>query len=142
LPSSNDKAGEPGLPVGLRASVRAAVTEADTAEAMGSGDVPVLATPRLLALAEAASCAAVEPQLAGGLTSVGTSASVEHRRASPIGAEIVVEAELTEVDGRRLVFSFIARAVGAGEDVVVGAGTVERVVLDRARFIARVQAGG
>jgi fluoroacetyl-CoA thioesterase len=141
LPSSNETASEPGLSVGLRASVRAAVTEADTAEAMGSGDVPVLATPRLLALAEAATCAAVVPHLAGGLTSVGTSASVEHRTASPLGAEIVVEAELTEVDGRRLVFGFIARAVGTGEDVVVGAGTVERVVLDRARFIARAQAG-
>jgi predicted thioesterase len=122
--------------------VRAAVTEADTADAMGSGDVPVLATPRLLALAEAAASAAVRPQLADGLTSVGTSASVEHRRASPLGAEIVVEAELTEVDGRRLVFGFIARAADTDEDVVVGAGTVERVVLDRARFIARAQAGG
>jgi fluoroacetyl-CoA thioesterase len=142
LPSSNETASEPGLSVGLRASVRAAVTEADTAEAMGSGDVPVLATPRLLALAEAATCAAVVPQLAAGLTSVGTSASVEHRTASPLGAEIVVEAELTEVDGRRLVFGFIARAQNTGEDVVVGAGTVERVVLDRARFIARAQAGG
>jgi fluoroacetyl-CoA thioesterase len=142
LPSSNETASEPGLPVGLRASVRAAVTEADTAEAMGSGDVPVLATPRLLALAEAATCAAVAPQLAGGFTTVGTSASVEHRKASPLGAEIVVEAELTEVDGRRLVFGFIARAADTGEDVVVGAGTVERVVLDRARFIARTYPGG
>jgi fluoroacetyl-CoA thioesterase len=142
LPSSNETTSEPGLPVGLRASVRAAVTEADTAEAMGSGDVPVLATPRLLALAEAATCAAVAPQLAGGFTTVGTSASVEHRKASPLGAEIVVEAELTEVDGRRLVFGFIARAADTDEDVVVGAGTVERVVLDRARFIARTYPGG
>jgi fluoroacetyl-CoA thioesterase len=117
--------------------MRAAVTEADTAEAMGSGSVPVLATPRLLALAEAAACAAVAPQLPDGLTTVGTSATLEHRRASPLGSEIVVEAELTEVDGRRLVFGFIARAAGTGEDVVVGAGTIERVVLDRARFIAR-----
>jgi len=128
--------------VGLRASVRAAVTEADTAEAMGSGDVPVLATPRLLALAEAAASAAVAPHLADGLTTVGTSASVEHRRASPLGAEVVVEAELTEVDGRRLVFGFIARAADTDEDVVVGAGTVERVILDRARFIAQAQPGG
>jgi fluoroacetyl-CoA thioesterase len=142
LPSSSEATSEPGLPVGLRASVRAAVTEADTAEAMGSGDVPVLATPRLLALAEAATCAAVAPHLADGFTTVGTSASVEHRKASPLGAEIVVEAELTEVDGRRLVFGFIARTADADEDVVVGAGTVERVVLDRARFIARAQAGG
>jgi fluoroacetyl-CoA thioesterase len=129
------------LPVGLRATVRATVTEADTAEAMGSGDVPVLATPRLLALAEAASIAAVGPSLGAGLTSVGTSVSLEHRRASPLGAEVDVEAELTDVDGQRLVFSFIARAADTAEDVVIGAGTVERVVLDRARFIARAGSG-
>jgi fluoroacetyl-CoA thioesterase len=127
-----------GLAVGLRATVRATVTEADTAAAMRSGDVPVLATPRLLALAEAAAFAAVAPQLAEGLTSVGTSVSLEHRRASPLGAEIVVEAELTEVDGSRLVFGFIARVDGTDEDLVLGAGIVERVVVDRTRFIARV----
>jgi fluoroacetyl-CoA thioesterase len=127
-----------GLAVGLRATVRAVVTDADTASAMGSGDVPVLATPRLLALAEAATVAAVVPHLAGGLTTVGTSVSLEHRRASPLGAEIVVAAELTEVNGSRLVFGFIARAGDTDEDVVLGAGTVERVVVDRARFIERV----
>ena len=157
----------PGLAAGLRATVRAVVTGADTAEAMGSGNLPVLATPRLLALAEAATVAAVAPQLADGLTTVGTAVSLEHRKASPLGAEIVVEAELTEVDGRRLVFGFIARpagadaedtdaagtdaggtdavgvdavgtdAVGTDAGVVVGAGTVERVVVDGARFLAR-----
>jgi fluoroacetyl-CoA thioesterase len=126
--------------VGLRASVRAAVTEADTATAMGSGDVPVLATPRLLALAEAAAFAAVAPQLAEGLTTVGTSVSLEHRRPSPLGTEVVVEAELTEVDGSRLVFGFIARVDGTNDDVVLGAGTVERVIVDRARFTARASA--
>jgi fluoroacetyl-CoA thioesterase len=118
------------------------VTEPDTAIALGSGDVPVLATPRLLALAEAAAVAAIGPQLADGLTSVGTAATLEHRRASPLGAEILVEAELTEVDGPRLVFSFIARAADTDEDLVIGAGTVERVVLDRERFIARAGAPG
>jgi len=129
--------------------VSAVVGEEDTAIAAGSGDVPVLATPRLLALAEAASVAAIAPNLAPGMTSVGTSASLEHRRASPVGAEVVVEAELTEVDGRRLVFSFIAREGGQGaggpgdegdEDRVVGAGTVERVLVDREAFLARAQA--
>jgi len=126
--------------------VSAVVGEEDTAIAAGSGDVPVLATPRLLALAEAASVAAIAPNLAPGMTSVGTSASLEHRRASPVGAEVVVEAELTEVDGRRLVFSFIARESGqrAGapgdEDRVVGAGTVERVLVDREAFLARAGA--
>ncbi len=128
----------PSLAVGLRATVRATVAEADTAVSMGSGDVPVLATPRLLALAEAAAVAAVAPQLAEGLTSVGTSVNLEHRRASPLGAEIVVEAELTEVDWPRLVFGFIARVDVTDEDLVLGAGTVERVVVDRERFLARI----
>jgi fluoroacetyl-CoA thioesterase len=98
-----------GVAAGQRASVSAVVADADTAISAGSGDVPVLATPRLLALAEAATVAAIAPHLAPGMTSVGTSASLEHRRASPVGAEVVVEAELTEIDGRRLMFSFIAR---------------------------------
>ena len=170
------------LAPGLRASVRITVGEADTAIAAGSGDVPVLGTPRLLALAEAASVAAVEPHLVPGMTSVGTAVSLEHRRPSPVGTEITVEAELTEVAGRRLVFSFIARhsppeagtadgeprnaryasGVGeppgtgevpgtgktpdaadsrdAGEDLVAGAGTLERVVVDREKFLARALA--
>jgi fluoroacetyl-CoA thioesterase len=163
-----------GVAAGQRASVSAVVADADTAIAAGSGDVPVLATPRLLALAEAATVAAIAPHLPPGMTSVGTSASLEHRRASPVGAEVVVEAELTEIDGRRLMFSFIAResarhpggaglgasggeaaagegpggagpsgdagGAGPGEagDLVVGAGTVERVLVDRASFLARV----
>jgi predicted thioesterase len=141
------------MAVGLRASVRIVVADGDTAISAGSGGVPVLATPRLLALAEAAAVAAVEPQLAPELTSVGTAVSLEHRRASPVGAEVVVEAELTEMTDRRLLFSFIARqsvppsgqagAAGPGRDddggtdFVVSAGTVERVVVDRAKFLAR-----
>ena len=134
------------LAPGLLAELRIVVSEADTAIAAGSGDVPVLATPRLLALAEAASVAAIEPHLDAEMTSVGTAASLEHRRGSPVGAEIVVEAELTEVNGRRLVFSFIVRhspsEPGGGpeaeEDLVVGAGTLERVVVDREKFLARL----
>ncbi len=75
---------------------------------------------------------------------VGTSAALEHRRASPVGAEVVVEAELTEVDGRRLGFRFIARQkppAGSAddEDTVVGAGTLERVLVGRDQFISRAQ---
>jgi fluoroacetyl-CoA thioesterase len=137
-----------GVAAGQRASVSAVVAEADTAMLAGSGDVPVLATPRLLALAEAATVAAIAPHLAPGMTSVGTSVSLEHRRASPVGTKLVVEAELTEVDGRRLVFSFIAREGGrrpgvaddGGGDSVVGAGTVERVLVNREAFMSRVAA--
>jgi fluoroacetyl-CoA thioesterase len=143
-----------GLAAGQRAVVQVVVGDADTAIAAGSGDVPVLATPRLLALAEAASVAAIAPNLAAGMTSVGTSVSLEHRRASAVGAEVVVEAELTAVEGRRLVFSFIARerarqadggagsATGDDDDRVVGAGTVERVLVDRAEFLKRLAGPG
>jgi fluoroacetyl-CoA thioesterase len=128
----------PNLAVGARATLRIAVTEADTAIAAGSGDVPVLATPRLLALAEAACVAAISPRMPAGQTSVGTAARLEHRQASPVGTELDVEAELTEISGATLVFMFIARPA-SGADVVIGAGTVERVVVDRERFLARAQ---
>ena len=132
------------LAPGLLSFVRIVVADTDTAIAMGSGDVPVLGTPRLLALAEAAAVAAISPGLEPGVTSVGTSAVMEHRRPSPVGAQVVVEAELTEVDGRRLEFSFIARQEPlAGspddQDAVVGAGTLERVLVDRDRFLSRAQ---
>src|ERR1039457_6647119 len=122
------------LAVGLRATVRAVVTEADTAT--GSGAVAVLATPRLLALAEAAAVAAIAPYLDPESTSVGTAASLEHKRASPLTEELVVEAELTEVNGLRLVFSFIARVWNPDEDLVVGAGSMERLVVNKERFLA------
>ena len=114
------------------------------AQAPGSGDVPVLATPRLLAHAESAAAAAVRPGLAPGLTSVGTSALIEHRRPSPIGAEVVVEAELTEVVDRRLAYRFVARHASSlrsadADDAVVGASTMERAVVDKERFVSRAR---
>jgi fluoroacetyl-CoA thioesterase len=128
------------LAPGLRSFVGITVADTDTAVAMGSGDVPVLGTPRLLALAEAATVAAIRPRLEPGQTSVGTSAVMEHNRPSPIGAEVVVEAELTEVDDRRLVFSFRARQISSRDHVVVlGAGTLERIVVDRDGFVSRAQ---
>lgn len=132
------------LEPGLRAFVRIVVAETDTAVAMGSGDVPVLGTPRLLALAEAAAVRAIGPSLEPGQTSVGTSAVMEHNRPSPLGAVVVVEAELTEVDGRRLVLRFMARhkrPPGSPDDhdVVIGAGTLERVIVHRDQFVSRAQ---
>jgi fluoroacetyl-CoA thioesterase len=132
------------LAPGLLSFVRIVVADTDTAIAMGSGDVPVLGTPRLLALAEAAAVAAIRPGLEPGLTSVGTSAVLEHKRPSPVGAEVVVEAELTEVHGRRLVFSFIARQKRLpgshdDQDAVVGAGTLERVLVVWDQFVSRAQ---
>jgi fluoroacetyl-CoA thioesterase len=122
------------LTPGLRAEVHVVVAEEDTAVAIGSGDVPVLATPRLLALAEAATVAAVADHLEPGMTSVGTSVALEHKAASAIGAEVVAVAQLIEVEGRRLVFNVEARE----NSQVVGAGRIERAVVDRAKFLARL----
>jgi len=126
------------ISVGLRATITADVTDADTAEALGSGDLPVLGTPRLLALAEAACVAAVAPQLETGQTTVGTAVSLEHKRPATIGASLEVEAELTEIIGRRLVFMFIAYGPGEDDEAVIGAGRAERVVVEADRFLARV----
>ncbi|SDL90889.1 Predicted thioesterase [Nonomuraea maritima] len=117
---------------GLRAQLVIAVEMEDTAKKVGSGDVPVLATPRLLALAEAATVRAVERHLTPGRTSVGTRVELEHLAASPLGSRVQVGVELIEIDGRRLVFAFEAH----DDHSVVGKGTIERVVVDRARFLA------
>lgn len=121
---------------GLRASVSAEVTAADTARALGSGDVPVLATPRLVALCEAATVAAVAAALAPGTTTVGTRVEVDHLAASPVGSEVEAAAELVEVAGRRLRFEVVARS----GDATVGRGSVTRLVVDRAGFLERAGA--
>ncbi|HEY2238649.1 MAG TPA: hotdog domain-containing protein [Streptosporangiaceae bacterium] len=123
------------LTAGQRAEITMVVGTADTAAALGSGDVPVLGTPRLLALAEAATVKAVAAALAPGQTSVGTSVRLEHTAASPVGMGVTVTAELTVVDGRRLTFR--VEAVDAS-GTVAGLGTVERVVVDREKFLTRL----
>ena len=111
------------------------VSEADTAEAVGSGTLPVLGTPRLLAWCEAATCAALEPTLPPGSTSVGTRISLEHLAASPVGEQVEVTASLLAADGRQRRFRVAARHA---DGRVVGSGEVTRVVVDSARFLARL----
>ena len=123
--------------VGATADVTHAVAEADTATAFGSGDVPVLATPRVLALLEEATVAAVAPSMADGQTTVGTRISLEHQAATPVGRTVIASARLVAVDGRRLEFE-VTLTDGA---TVAAFGTVERVVVDRARFVARAAGG-
>lgn len=123
---------EPFSP-GSTARVELTVTDADTAQAIGSGDVPVLGTPRILALAEAATVAAITRQLPGGATTVGVRIELDHRAATPVGRTVVARARLTEVDGRRLLFAI---SVTEGE-FTVAEGRVERLLVDRQRFIER-----
>jgi predicted thioesterase len=86
------------------ASVTVKVTEADTARALGSGDVDVLGTPRALALAEAATLRAAAASLAPGQTTVGTRVELDHLAPSPVGATVRADAELVYRSGRRLTF--------------------------------------
>jgi predicted thioesterase len=118
--------------VGASAQLELTVTDADTAQTVGSGDVPVLATPRVLALAEAATVRALARRLESGTTTVGTRVELSHRAPTPIGRTVLATAKLTKVDGRRLTFEVI---VSEG-DAVVAEARVERVVVDRSRFLA------
>lgn len=123
----------PEFTPGLTARVELTVTDADTAQSLGSGDVPVLGTPRVLALAEAATVVATSRQMPGGVTTVGTRAEVEHRAPTPVGRLVTATATLAKVDGRKLLFEVEIR----DGDAVVAEVRVERMLLDRRRFIAK-----
>lgn len=122
---------------GLSATLEHTVTDDDTAAAVGSGSLPVLGTPRLLAWCEAATCAAVEPCLAAGETTVGTRITFEHVAPSPVGAAVDVGASIQHVDGRLVRFSVSARQGGK----LVGSGEITRVVVGTERFMSRVRPG-
>ncbi len=122
-----------GIETGLRASIELTVGEADTAVALGSGDVPVLGTPRVLALAEQATVAALEGALGDGETSVGTRVDLEHVVATPVGGTVVADALLTDVDDHQLRFVVTVR----DGDRVAATGTVQRAVVNRERFLTR-----
>jgi fluoroacetyl-CoA thioesterase len=111
------------------------VTDDDTAAAVGSGDLPVLGTPRLLAWSEAATCAAIAEELDAARTSVGTRVSLQHRSASAVGAQVRVTATVVHRDGRLVRFEVVAVD---SHDNVVGHGEVTRLVVDRERFLGRL----
>jgi fluoroacetyl-CoA thioesterase len=116
---------------GLRAAFDHTVAEEDTATALGSGDVPVLGTPRVLALAERATVAALAGALDPGATSVGTRVALDHVAASPVGAVVRVTAKLERVEGRRL--EFAVELLGGGR--AVARVRVTRVLVDRDAFL-------
>jgi predicted thioesterase len=125
---------ELSLQPGSAAEISLTVTDADTAIALRSGDVPVLATPRLIALCEEATVAAVAGQLPDGSTSVGTRVECDHTRPSFVGDVVTAHATLVDVDARRLQFTVtVADQTGAA----VAVARVGRVVVDRDRFLNR-----
>ncbi|CAB4574063.1 MAG: thioesterase family protein [Actinomycetes bacterium] len=116
--------------VGLRGEATMVVTEADTARALKSGTVEVLGTPRLIALCEEATCAALAGRLPEGQTTVGMRVQIDHLQPTAVGQEVVAEATLEKIDGRRLMFTVSASDTRG----LVAAGKVTRVLVEVDRF--------
>jgi len=120
---------------GLEGSVEITVGDQHTAPSIGSGKVRVLATPVMINLIEAAALKAIEHLLDPGYQSLGTHLDVHHVAATPVGMKASATAVVTKVDGRTVYFKVEAR----DEKDVIGYGTHERVVVNVAKFDARVQ---
>ena len=126
---------ESELALGKRYWFASFVEDKDTAAAIGSGDLEVLATPRMIALMEHAACMALEDALDDGQTSVGTSINVSHTAASPVGIQIEIEAIITSVKGRSITFEVSASDEG-GE---IGRGTHTRVIVDGEKLLSKAK---
>jgi fluoroacetyl-CoA thioesterase len=117
-------------------SAQETVTEDVTAEAMGSGDVPVLATPAIVATVERLAVASLADALPPGTTTVGARVELEHLAPTPVGALVSVTVRLVAVDGRRLTFEFEA----SDPRGVVARGTHLRVAVEREAFLESARA--
>lgn len=112
------------------------VTESNTAQALGSGLLPVYATPAMVTLMELTASKSVEPELEAGRGTVGTSLQIRHVSATPVGEQVWCESELIEVDGKRLVFDVKAYDKAG----LIGEGTHERFLIDNERFLQKANA--
>lgn len=121
------------LESGLAATAELTVGEGDTALALGTGDVPVLATPRVVRLAEQATVLAVRDRVAEGMTTVGYRVQLDHLAPTAVGGRVQAEAMLEAVEGRRLTF----RVSVTDSHGLVAAGRITRVVVERARFLEK-----
>jgi fluoroacetyl-CoA thioesterase len=126
-----------GVSPGLAGSVTLLVEDTDTSLALHSGDVPVLGTPRVVALAEQASVEAVADELPPNNTTVGYQVQLTHLAPTPVGGKVRAEATLESVEGRRLTF----RISVSDTRGLVAAGRITRVIVERNRFLERAEGG-
>ena len=126
------------LKVGITGNDEVIVTEANTAAAMGSGTLPVFATPALVALMEKTAQESVQDALEEGCGSVGTMICVRHVSATPIGMKVTCKSELVAVDGRKLAFKITA----SDECGVVGEADHERFIIQNEKFLSKTNAKG
>ena len=127
--------------VGMKGRAESVVTEQNTAAAVGSGLVPVFATPYMVALMEKASVNAVQPALAEGEGTVGTRLDVTHDAATPIGMQVWAESEVVAVEGRKITL----RVTAYDSCGPIGSGSHERFIIQTERFLAKAEgkkAGG
>ena len=124
-----------GIEVGLTAEMTHTVTEEESAASYGSGLMPVLSTPHLVALMERTARKVIEPELAPAQNNVGIRIDIQHMAATPVGMEVRVRAELLEVDGRRLRF----RVEAWDQEEKIGEGYHERFIIDTERFLKGVE---
>ena len=123
------------LHTGIKGNRELTVTQELTAQAMGSGELPVFATPAVIALAEETAWRSVAPELEPGQGTVGTELHVEHIAATPVGMKICCETELIEIDRRKLTFSVeVFDEAGA-----VARGTHCRFIVDNEKFLKRAE---
>lgn len=122
------------LGIGLKHTSEQTVSEALTAMQMGSGDLPVFATPAMMALMENAAMMAVANELPEGCTTVGGHIESSHLRPSKIGEKVSAVAEVTKVDGKKIEFKVAAYS---GE-TLLGEGTHLRFVVDKEKFISKL----
>ena len=122
--------------VGLKNTVSEEVTEERTARGMGSGSLPVYATPAMTCLMEKAATEAVEALVPEGWTTVGISLHVAHTAATPVGLTVRAEAEVTAVEGRKIIFTVRAYD-DQGE---IGVGSHERFAVAKEKFLAKAAA--
>lgn len=122
--------------IGATFTAKTTVTEQNTALAVGSGDAPVFATPMMTALMEHAAMQLAAQFLEEGQTTVGTSLSVTHSAATPVGMVVEATAVLTAVEGRILSFSVTSK----DESGIIGEGTHQRAIVWRERFVEKTYA--
>lgn len=124
------------LKPGMTGTATLIVRPEHLAERVGSGHAPVLATPMMVALMEAAAVDCIETHLAQGQESLGIKIDIEHIAATPLGLGVTATAELMEVNGRAMTFRLEAR----DEREIIGRGSHTRIAVDAARFRSKVQA--
>lgn len=122
------------IEIGLKHTSELTVTDAVTAIAAGSGDMPVLATPMMMALMENAAMLAVKDELPEGCTTVGGHIESSHLKPSKTGAVVRAEAEVTKVDGKKILF----RVAAYCGDTLLGEGTHLRFIVEREKFLQRL----